>query len=140
MTIEVVNSDDWKKLSENAHVAVFDKRKPSGIERIDYALLFVDSGNVPAAYITCKELDSESLYWQYGGVFQAFRHSITAFRILEQATEWSRERYKNVGFRVENDNLSMLKCAMKVGYRIIGVRIFEGTILLEHQYKGDSDG
>ena len=46
--------------------------------------------------------------------------------------EWCKPRYKRITTLIENKNTVMLKMAMKVGFRVIGVRNFQGSILLEH--------
>lgn len=133
MRIEVVNAIEWAQMSEDAHRIVFDRHKPATWDRIDYAILLIDdSHDVAAGYITCREIDGETLYWQFGGAFPGTKGTIKSFQLYQFALNWCQGRYKRVTTLIENTNTVMLKMAMKVGFRVIGVRSFKGAILLEH--------
>lgn len=132
MIVELVDAETWKKeFSEAAHKIAFKELKPASWDRIDYALLAID-GDVAAGYVTCRELDSESVYWQYGGAMPGTRDTIKSFRAYEAFVQWHKSRYKRVATYIENTNTVMLKMAMRVGFRITGVRNYQGSILLEH--------
>jgi hypothetical protein len=131
--VEVLTSDQWKEMSKDAHLICFDEVRDPSMERISFALLVVDDEK-PIAYSTVRELDSESVYMQYGGSFHKNTHSsFKAYSLMIQ-------RLKEMGFLrattlIENKNAVMLKFAMKIGWLIIGCRFFEGSILLEHLIK-----
>lgn len=101
------------------------------MDRIDYALVCVNGRGIPMAYQTCKELDAESVYIQYGGAFPSNSpiNRVETFRLF---LEWYSKKYKRVSFLVENTNRAMLKLALKFDFLIIGVRVFKNYILLEH--------
>lgn len=127
-----LEKEQWQVLSEDAHHSVFGKKKPVAMERVDFALLCVDEENVPAAYVTCRENDSETVYWQFGGAFPGTINTIKSFRAMEQFLSYCSERYKRVVCLVENTNRAMLKFALRTGFRIQGVRYHDGGVLLEH--------
>lgn len=131
MDVIKFSAQDWQQYSENAHKIAFNEHKPRDWDRIDFALLVVDADK-PAGYVTCREHDSHSVYWQFGGAFPGTKESIHAYRGYQAFVEWCRPRYQRVGTLIENTNTAMLKMAMKVGFRIVGVRNFKGSILLEH--------
>ena len=131
MNIKKLTPQQWAELSEKAHLIVFGKNKPASMDRIDYALLCEDDKNI-LGYITVREQDSESVYWQFGGTFPGTRSTIKAFHVFQAFIRWARENCKRVAMLVENTNTAMLKFAMKMGFRIVGIRNFQGNILLEH--------
>lgn len=134
-----VTADSWhKNFSENAHVVAFEKHKPAAKERIDYALLAIEKReDKPVAYMTCRELDSDSVYWQFGGSFK--KDTLWSWRSYSAFSDWHKDRYANISTLIENDNQVMLKMAMKVGFKVIGVRMFNSNVLLEHHMKGNKN-
>lgn len=129
--IEKISKEDWELVSEDAHLIAFGKRKPAYFDRIDFALLAKTETQM-LGYITCREMDHETLYWQFGGAFPGTKDTVKSWRAYEAFGKWCGDKYKRVTTLIENDNTVMLKMAMKLGYRIIGVRNFQGSILLEH--------
>lgn len=128
-----ISPEDWKVLSEKAHLIVFNEKKPSDFDRIDFTLMVESFLGVPMQYVTCQELDASSLYWQYGGSFPSTKGTVHSLRAFQLLLRWAKEqRYERVGFRVENDNYAMLKLAMKCGFKVIGIRVFGKHTLLEH--------
>lgn len=131
ITVREVPALDWIILSENAHSAVFGTYKPKEWDRIDYALLALRDEEV-LGYVTCREFDSQTLYWQFGGMLPHLRNTITSFQCYLAFRDWTKNKYERVVTYIENTNMVMLKMAMKIGYLITGIRNFQGSILLEH--------
>jgi hypothetical protein len=132
-TIEVqkIAAADWMGMSQRAHLIVFGKDKPASWDRIDYAWLatFEDK---PLGYVQCRELDHESVYWQFGGGFPWARNSISMVRMTESFLSHEKARgIKRIAIRVENTNKTMLKLALSLGWLVNGVMSFQGTILVE---------
>jgi len=132
MEVSCIGEKDWKQLSEAAHIAVFERRKPKELERIDFALVADAEENDPIAYVTCKELDAKTVYWQYGGMFKDYRGKGEAILAIKALMEWCHDKYDYIGCRVENTNLPMLKTAMNAGFLIVGIRMFNQGVFLEH--------
>lgn len=132
--LQIIENKEWgEKYSEQAHLIAFGKEKPKDWDRIDYAILLVEKAiEKPAGYVTCRETDHETVYWQFGGAMPETAGGPGAVRAFECALEWSKHMYKRVTFVVQNDNVGMLKLALKYGFKIMGVRAFKGTVLLEH--------
>lgn len=129
-TVERIPADAWKAMSEDAHKVAFGTIRDASQERIDFALL-VKRGHQLMGYVTCKELDGRSLYWQFGGAFPGTKESSLTYSGYQAFIDWTKQHYDRVSTLVENDNIVMLKMAMKVGYRIVGIRNFKGHILCE---------
>lgn len=130
--VKKLEADVWvAAFSEYAHQGVFGELKPRNLDRIDYALLAIKDES-PLGYMTCREMDANTVYWQYGGMFEPFRKSILCMRVYEGFRDFHMKSYKRCLTYIENINISMLKMAWKIGFRIIGVRNYQGSILLEH--------
>jgi len=128
-----IDKDEWAKLySEKAHLICFGTEKPAHFDRIDYALLIVDeSNNIPAAYITCREYDHETVYWQFGGSMPRTRGTVGSLRCFDSAISFAKLTYKRVTFVVENTNEAMLKLALARDFLIVGTRSYHGAVLVE---------
>jgi hypothetical protein len=129
----MLSKEKWATLAENAHLVVFNEARKPESERIDFALLVESEHGIPMQYVTVKELDQESLYFQYGGSFPGTKHTMQSFRCMEKILEWVKFMgYRRVNFLVENTNDAMMKLAMRCQFLITGIKNFKGHILLEH--------
>ena len=115
MRIEKLKPEDWRYLAEDVHKVVFEERKPMSLDRIDYALLVVDEK--PQAYVTVREIDSESAYFQYGGAFPETKGTAASYECWKTVLGWAQEHYKRINFLVENDNKPMLRMAMSADFK-----------------------
>lgn len=142
MSFKVVSVEtrEWAKLSAEAHLVVFGEQRKSDLDRIDFVLLALDDIGTPSGYITCIEMDSETLYWQHGGALPNTKDSLLAFRGYEKFVEWGRGQYKRITTRIENTNLAMLKMALRVGFLIQGTWTFKNQIYVELclEFKGEN--
>jgi len=128
--VEKINKGEWISMSRDAHLICFNEIRDPMMDRIDFALLSVR--DEPLSYCTVRELDAESVYWQHGGSFPNTKGTGTAYYDYKRYAEWCFENsYKRVTTYIENNNLNMLKIALKVGFLIIGTRTFNGHIMLE---------
>lgn len=130
MIVEKLTPAEWKLLSEDAHKVAFGTVKPSELERIDYALVCVEGVQLQG-YLTAKEMDAKTVYWQFGGAFPGTKGTTNAFLGYLSFVRWTKERYDRVQTRIENKNTAMLKMALKVGFEIVGVRVTQGCTMVE---------
>lgn len=130
MNLEILSKEEWASLSESAHRLAFDSFRCAGMDRVDFALL-AQEDNVPWGYITIHENNAKSVYWQYGGAFPGTRGSSKVYVAYKAAFDWTMERYSRIYTLIENTNVAMLKLAMKVGFRIMGVRHVDGHTYVE---------
>jgi len=121
--------DKWAHYSKDAHKAVFGEIREPELDRISYAML-IHNQEKPIAFTTCRELDSESLYLQYGGCFSG-NVGIPSIRAFEAVLRESKGKYKRISALVKNDNVNCLHMFMKFGFRAIGIRYFKNEIFLE---------
>lgn len=129
--VKKISKEEWKEMSASAHLICFNEKRDPEMDRIDFALLNV-RGEEPLNYCTVRELDSESVYWQYGGAFPNTKGTGTSFYSYQRYADWCFDQgYKRITTYVQNDNLAMLKIALQVGFRIIGTRTFKGCIMVE---------
>lgn len=132
MQVHKLSPSQWSFFSRDAHKIAFGEIKEPSSDRIDYALLVVSREDKPAAYVTCREHDSRTVYWQFGGTMPGTRGGVGAFRAFEAMVEFARPHYDRVTCLIENTNTPMLKMAMKANFRVVGIRTYKGSILLEH--------
>ena len=131
MELKKLSKEEWKHLCANAHLVCFNESRDPEMDRIDFALLTVKD-SVPGAFVTIREVDSESIYWQYGGAFPSIRGTTEVLKHYKSFFNWCADSgYKRASTLIENTNVPMLKLAMHCGYRIIGIRMFGGLILCE---------
>lgn len=127
--VDRLNSKEWFDVSEAAHKLVFKELRSPDLDRIDFALL-VNNGKEAIGYVTCRETDSESLYWCYGGTIVEYR-GFDSVRAFKEVFDYCAKRYKRITTLVKNDNVNYLHLIMKHGFRAIGLRCFGNEIFLE---------
>lgn len=138
MHVIQVEKETWlENFSESAHKIAFNEIFEKQRNRLDYALLVVSEDDVPIGYITVRELDSDSCYWQFGGAMPNIIKTVGSWKAYQACIEWASTRYKRIATHIENTNAVMLKFAAKAGFKIVGVRNFKGSILLEHLMEFD---
>ena len=137
LEIKRIEKLEWRSMSKDAHVICFNEVRDPYLDRIDYALLSVQ-GRTPVTYCTVRELDAESCYWQYGGSFPGSKDTVLSYRGTHLSAQWCLERYKRISFYVQNTNAVMIKIALKVGFKIIGVRTFKGAVMVEFLLENDA--
>lgn len=125
MQVQKYSADEWKLVSEDAHMLIFNELRSGEMNRIDFSLVVWD--DKPLGYMTCREFDSETIYISYGGSFGK------SFKILEAYKTMLSELkiYKRATTLVENTNTTMLKMAMSQGFLITGIKNFKDSIFLE---------
>lgn len=124
-------AEEWKIIAEDAHLVVFNERRPADVNRIDFAMLSVENG-IPQSYMTGREFDSETAYMQYGGSFPSAKGSIHSFISYSMFVDSLLSKYVRITTLIENTNHVMMKFAMKKGLLIVGIRYFKGQVFLEH--------
>lgn len=121
--------DQWFAYAESAHRLVFKRERAAWLDRISFALLAVWRDEA-VGYVTCRETDGESLYWQYGGTMDEWR-GLASVRAFQALLDYTRDHYRRCTTYVKNDNIGYIHMLMKMGFRVIGVRCFEKEIFLE---------
>lgn len=120
---------NWAK---HAHKICFAENRDPDMDRLDFVLLGANPvADLPGGYCTCREFDSKTIYWQYGGAFPGTRSTLHVARIYKAFVDYCLQRYDRITTYVENDNISYLKLAMHHGFRIMGVRLFDGRVYVE---------
>jgi hypothetical protein len=130
MRVERLTPEQWQQLSGYAHEAVFGKKKDPFAERISYAWLVIEDEK-PAAYITVLELDADTAYWQFGGAFPWAWNSRRVTKSYDLCIQAQEKLSKRFATRIENTNTPMLKLALSRGFVPVGIRTYQGSILLE---------
>jgi RimJ/RimL family protein N-acetyltransferase len=130
--VEKISLDEWKdKYMSDMYIDSFNAKKEANLEKCDFVLLCRDYKNEAVGFLTCHELDSETLYWQYGGATKKVKNTINVSSHYVSFIKWSLERYKRVTTRIENTNTPMLRIALKCGFLIYGIWNFKNKIYVE---------
>lgn len=130
LRLDKILAPHWEAYcAQYAHRAVFNEHLPPGLERIDYALVAAE-GDKPVAYMTVRELDAETVYLKRGGAFDPLE-KLYRLPVYRMFLCWLDERYERMTTLVQNENVPYLKLAMAAGFRVIGIRTFDGEIFLE---------
>lgn len=133
MKITKVDKDMWAEVSGTFHEAVFGDKFDDGQERVDFGLLASTHADKLIGYATCREEDSRVVYMQYGGALPEARQTTNVWYAYNQLVKYLAERYPTITTRIENTNKPMIRMAMRVGFLITGVRMWDGKVLLELQ-------
>lgn len=123
--------DQWDQVSKAAFEATFGLPRDPALERYDFTMAAVSEDGSLAGWITCKEMDAETIYWQYGGASPKFSGSSNVLIGYKQFVDFSLKDYKRITTRIENKNLPMLKLAFKLGFIIVGVHHFDNKVFVE---------
>lgn len=127
--IERYTAEEWSEYSSECHQLVFKEIRDRSLDRISFAYILGDDVG-PIGYVTFRELDSESVYMQYGGAIES-RRGFAAVKAFDFFMQDIWKDYKRVSTYVENENIGYLHLLMKKGFRAIGMRTFDGKIYLE---------
>ena len=121
---------EWSNYSEAAHSVVFNEYRPADMDRIDFALI-AEADLVPQLYMTCREFDKETVYISSGGAFPVCKGTPNSWQGFMLMLDYLKANYKRCTLLTVNDNFPMLKFALKAGFKTIGIRFFNGYVLLE---------
>lgn len=137
MIIEKISSEEWKNTyMKSMYEEVFGAERPVGLEKCDYVLIAKDSELDPVGFITCHEMDSETVYWQFGGAAKKVKNTNHVLNHYIHFLAWSLAKYKRVTTRIENTNSSMLRMAIRCGFLVYGIWNFKNKIYLELCFEG----
>ena len=131
MKLERLTPEQWTWLASTAHRAVFQELRDAGVDRVHHVLLAVE-GAEPIGYMTIQERDAHTAHIQFGGAFPPVRGSLKAVRAWSLALGRLKESYRRVTMRVENTNRPMLKLALAMHFKVVGIHVQADKILLEH--------
>lgn len=119
--------------STSAHLAAFGTTRHPEHERIDYALLAVH-GEAPVGYVTVRELDHETVYWVYGGVFPDWRGTLLGGRVIKQTFDKQGTLARRLRFLVKSHNRAMLRVALSLGTLPVGTRLAGTELFVEFEH------
>ena len=132
ITVRPLTKNEWMKMAEEAHLICFNETRPKTLDRIDYALVNVTDKEEILNYCTVKELDAESVYWQFGGAFPNSKGSVHSARSYARNIKWTFENgYKRITTYAKNTNSDMLRVQLKCGFVPIGMRTVQGEVYVE---------
>ncbi len=136
MIIERISLKEWKeKYMQDMYLASFSGERSKEIEVCDFVLIAKDIDQNAVGFITCHDMDSETVYWQLGGALPNVKNTVRVMSHYIHFITWCLGKYKRITTRIENTNLPMLKMALKCGFLIQGTWNFKNKIYLELCYE-----
>ncbi len=79
--VHKVPKNVWAEIGADTHRIVFREEPPETQQKMDYALVAQDTEkDLYINYVTCRELDSDTVYWGYGGTFPTYKNTLTSWR------------------------------------------------------------
>lgn len=133
LSLERINSDEWKKFSESAHMIAFREVRTNDHDRIDYALIVRNEKDI-CAYATLIEIDKKTVYMQHGGAMPNVEKSVNVIKCYFMIMNWLKEQYNYISTKVLNLNAPMIKLAMSAGLVITGVECVNNLIFLNFMW------
>lgn len=120
MEVQEIDPEEWKKISRETHAYAFKEIREEDVETIDFALMAVKDG-CPMAYCTCIVFDKYSVYMQHGGALPDARGTINVAKGYAKMISHLKSKYPRITTKVRNNNISMLKLALSVGFLVDGI-------------------
>lgn len=130
MILEVLNPEKWFSFMSVAYPLVFGEHRNPSDEKVDFVLITKNEEKVHG-FVTCKIMDSETVYWQFGGAMLGTKGTLAVINSYLMFINYCREKYKRITTRIENNNIPMIRLALKCGFLVQGVWIFKGKTYLE---------
>ncbi len=93
---------EWGELTAKAHLVAFGENRDPELERIDFALLATSLCDDAFGYVTCIEMDKETLYWQRGGSFPNAKGTVLSLQGTRALASYCGQFYKRITARVES--------------------------------------
>lgn len=131
LSVVRIDKDKWAEMAHDVHINVFGELPSSS--KVDFALV-VQNNSLPCfyfGYVTCRELDAETLYWSYGGMFEKHRNTNFSLRAMYALLGWCSERYARLNTLIEQENTKMQRLSLKAGWLVSGVKQFKHELLIE---------
>lgn len=125
-----IEKDDWYDKYAGAHQKIF----AYGLDEahlFDFVLGMFDDSDDLCGYISVCELDSESAFVFYGGMFMHARGIGKATEGFGVCIIELMKKYKRVGLLTENKNKIMINLGHKLGFDIVGLRQVRGVPCVE---------
>ena len=122
--------NEWNSYSESAHAIAFNEKRAPTMDRISFALL-VGDGVLPLGFITCLELNAESVYIQHGGATPASIGTSKSYEVWTVMLKWLQEHgYKTATMLVKNTNKKMIRFEMDE-FLVTGTSNFKNEVYIE---------
>lgn len=132
MSARRVEFEEWEPIAQISHMDCFGDEFLDYAKKFDYVVL-VEDGDIRLGYSTVKELDSESAYLVFGGVFSHWRNKKVG--VFKEIVEFLKPKYKRIGFATKTKNFPMIKLGINENFELVGMKKFNkipyGEFLLE---------
>lgn len=131
LSTRVVSKKEWDLFALEVHKELFGEFGLDHFRSYDFTILVEHENGDKVAYVNIKELDAESAYVTFGGLFKEYRGYGVGFKSLNLAVDELLKKYLRVGFACRTKNFAMIKMGISKGFEIIGLKKMYGFNYLE---------
>jgi ribosomal protein S8E len=118
--IHKASKQEFDTVVYKTHMAVFEDKVEETFFRYDYALFTEDGNGEPISYTLCRELNEDTVEMAYGGTVKEHR-GLSSKESMMMILNELLSTYKRAVFQTKNTNFPMLRLALSLGGKIIGV-------------------
>lgn len=129
-SVQRFTSAQWEPIAESAHKALFGVVREGALNRHHFVVAIYGDG-VLGGYFTCLEMDSETVYIQYGGVFPNFEKTVHVVPGYLKMLSFLRANYKRASTKIDSKNIPMLKMALQAGFEIVGTSLHDNKLFID---------
>lgn len=129
---ERFSKDVWLSVfGTEAHQDLFGTFDLETMPFFDFAILVTNGYDEKLTYGLAKEIDRDSLYFTYGGMFSKFRNQKLGSECFHAVVESAKGNYKRAGFSTKTSNIGMIKLGFNEGFEIVGIRLIKQVPYVE---------
>lgn len=123
-----------EQFMENIHKNVFDETVPSHFFKFDECLI-AENNDYLLGYILIKEVTTDMIELAWGGTFKNTR-GFWVKKAFKNSCDLLLQHYKIITFQTKNNNLSMIKLGLNIGFKIVGCTVVNGNEIFINFSKG----
>lgn len=127
---ELIEKFSWETCREQFHKDIFGDDFKDQNREYDFTLV-VKLDGVNVSYTQVKELDRDTAYMTFGGVFPEFRSKGIGYDNFQAMVDVLTAKYKMIGIATRTNNIGMIKLCFNSKFEIIGLRLINGLPSLE---------
>lgn len=128
----IISREIWlQDFGYDAHQDLFGNFDLETMPFFDFAVLVTSEENERLTYGLAKEVDRDSLYFTYGGMFSKFRNQKMGAECFHAVVDAAKSDYKRAGFATKTSNIGMIKLGFNEGFEIVGLRLIKEILYVE---------
>jgi hypothetical protein len=136
MKLDFYNREDFFSKVNSFYQPIFKSENNAQALRFDFAITAKENDN-EYGFLTGYAKSYNTCYIGLGGVFDANRgRGFSTLKVLKEIIELLLKQYTFIEFEVKNDNKQMLKLAIAINAKIIGINCYGEELFVKFQIGG----